>query len=81
MKDTIREIYVMEVQKAEKDDISEWEQEMVLSVLERVKDKLEAQEYEEIRDKAFQIASIGEEAGFIRGFIYAFRLFTECLAG
>lgn len=35
----------MEVQKAEKDDIGEWEQEMVLSALEGVKEKMDAQEY------------------------------------
>ena len=45
MKEKIREIYTMEVQKAEKDDIGEWEQEMVLSALEGVKEKMDAQEY------------------------------------
>ena len=80
MKEKIREIYTMEVQKAEKDDIGEWEQEMVLSALEGVKEKMDAQEYGAIRDKAFIIAAIGEEVGFTRGFIYAFRLFSECLA-
>lgn len=34
-------------------------------------------DYAEYRDKAFLIASAGEEAGFVRGFRYAFRLCME----
>lgn len=80
MKERIRELYSTEVQNAEKDDIDLWEQEMILSALTELKDKLSEQEYEIIRDKAFLFASIGQEAGFIRGFIYAFRLVTDCLS-
>lgn len=35
------------------------------------------QAYGEYRDKAFRIAEAGEEAGFCRGFRYAFKLFLE----
>lgn len=35
-------------------------------------------EYEEYRDRAFLIALIAEEGGFIKGFKYAVRLMSEC---
>ncbi|MBA2214187.1 hypothetical protein [Sellimonas intestinalis] len=38
----------------------------------------EWKEEKELRDLAFRFAEAGEEAGFVRGFRYAFQLFNEC---
>lgn len=51
----------------------------VLLILESLQKKISNNEYEKIRDKAFEIASVGEEARFVRRFKYAFHLLTECM--
>lgn len=79
MKEQIREIYAHQVQKEGKDAVSLWEQETVLEAIRDLNGRIPEGEYEKIRDKVFTVASIGEEAGFVMGFIYAVRLFTECL--
>lgn len=38
-------------------------------------------EFEAYRDQFFLAASIGEEAGFVKGFTYAVALMAECLTG
>ena len=79
MKEQIREIYAQQSQKKKKDVVNSWEKETVLEAIQELKGSIPEAEYEKIRDKAFALASIGEEAGFIMGFIYAARLFKECL--
>lgn len=37
------------------------------------------QEYECYQDEIFLAASVAEENGFVNGFKYAFRLFSECI--
>ncbi|MBM6667764.1 hypothetical protein H6A64_07950 [Lacrimispora saccharolytica] len=39
---------------------------------------MDTQEFEKYRDKLFEAAFIGEEAGFIKGFKYAVLLLAEC---
>ena len=39
---------------------------------------VDTQEFEKYRDRLFEAASIGEEAGFIKGFKYAVLLLMEC---
>lgn len=39
---------------------------------------VDTQEFEKYRDRLFEAASIGEEAGFIKGFQYAVLLLVEC---
>lgn len=39
---------------------------------------MDTQEFEKYRNKLFEAASIGEEAGFIKGFKYAVLLLVEC---
>ena len=39
---------------------------------------MEPLEYEQYRNKLFQVASIAEEAGFVKGFRYAVLLMAEC---
>lgn len=43
-----------------------------------ITDGKESQEYEKYRDEFLLAASAAEENGFVKGFKYAFRLFTEC---
>lgn len=70
---------MLQIQKDEKNDLSLWEKETVLDAMQKLKDSISVEEYEKMRDKAFMFASIGEEAGFVMGFTYAVRLFTQCL--
>lgn len=79
MKEQIREIYAHQIQKEGKGAVSLWEQETVLEAIRDLSGRIPEGEYEKLRDKVFTAASIGEEAGFVMGFIYAVRLFTECL--
>lgn len=53
--------------------------EEILVLLKEEERRLNRQEYERYRDKAFLVASVAEESGFKRGFQYAFQLFVECI--
>ena len=76
----IREIYCELIKDVtDEDKISIWLRKEVTGLLQGEKDGMEKQEYEKYRDKAFLFASAGEEAGFVRGFRYAFGLFIECM--
>ncbi len=79
MKEQIREIYAQQIQKDKKGAVNLWEKETVLETIQDLKGSIPEEEYEKVRDKAFVLASIGEEAGFVMGFVYAARLFKECL--
>lgn len=48
------------------------------TLLKEFETETNAKEYERYRDELFLAASVAEENGFVKGFIYAFRLFTEC---
>lgn len=39
----------------------------------------ESRRFEGIRDKTLLVTCMAEENGFVMGFKYAFRLFTECM--
>lgn len=78
MNEEIRKLYAGLIPD-EQDHIGLLLRNEVLKILQAEKDKMDEQEYEKIRDRAFYIASAGEEAGFVRGFRYAFRLFAECI--
>lgn len=76
----IREIYCELIKDmTDEDEINMWLRKEVTDLLKNEKDGMERQEYEKYRDKVFLFASAGEEAGFIRGFRYAFGLFMECI--
>lgn len=75
----IREIYNNLMQNKETDEVSRLLRTEVLNMITSEKEKMQKSEYELYRDKAFDIAATGEEAGFIRGFRYAFELFLEVL--
>ena len=51
----------------------------ILELLGEDEKRMDASEYGYYRDRLFQIASMAEESGFVRGFRYAFRLFLECM--
>ena len=40
--------------------------------------EIEEGEFKKIRDIAFMIGGAGEENGFVKGFKYAYQLFSEC---
>lgn len=42
------------------------------------KTEMEWEKYEKCRDKAFSVASMAGESGFVLGFRYAFTLLMEC---
>lgn len=76
----IRKIYCELIKDmTDEDEISKWLRKEVTDLLQSEKGEMEKQEYEKYRDKAFLFASAGEEAGFVRGFRYAFGLFMECM--
>ncbi len=76
----IREIYCELIKDmTDVDEISMWLRKELTDLLQSERGEMEKQEYEKYRDKAFLFAAAGEEAGFIRGFRYAFRLFAECI--
>ncbi|MFR9145542.1 MAG: hypothetical protein ACLVJ4_02800 [Mediterraneibacter sp.] len=79
MKKQIREIYAQQIQKGEKSALNLWKEEAVFEAIQDLKNSIPEDKYEKVRDKAFTLAAIGEETGFVKGFIYAVRLFAECL--
>lgn len=60
------------------DEINQDIQREIEGLLKEENKRMDWQEYEEYRDRAFLIASIAEEGGFIKGFKYAVRLMSEC---
>lgn len=48
------------------------------TLLKEFETETNSKEYERYRDELFLAASAAEENGFVKGFIYAFRLFAEC---
>lgn len=74
----IQEIYKNLVRDMEEDEISRALKKEVLELLGDSGDYPDMKAYEKCRDGAFAIAGAGEEAGFYRGFRYAFQLFMEC---
>ena len=80
MDKAIKDLYYATLQeRADGDKLNSSMKEEILKLLREEEKLLEKQKYEEYRDKVFRVASIAEEAGFIRGVKYAFRLFAECL--
>lgn len=61
------------------DKISKKTQEEIQVLLKDKEGTMEEQEYECYRDEIFLAASAAEENGFVNGFKYAFRLFSECI--
>lgn len=51
----------------EEDEISLKLKKEIIQLLQEEKGKMECYDYDKFRDKAFVIASAGEEAGFVRG--------------
>ena len=81
MDSMVRKLYSMELEN--QDQVDGLDEEMrveVKAILEKNKAFISS-ENEHGRageDLAFAIAELGEEAGFVRGFKCAFRLFMEC---
>ena len=61
------------------DKISRKTQEEIQALLKDKKETMEEQEYECYLDEILLAASAAEENGFVSGFKYAFRLFSECV--
>lgn len=75
--DRIKEIYKSILQGTEEmrkqRDIVEKEIEIIL-----MEEKTKKSEYENSRDRYYQVAMLAEEGGFILGFQYAVQLMREC---
>lgn len=80
MEQLIRSLYAKTIHdKSTIEKIDRDMQEEILSILKDEEKQLEDEKYEKLRDAAFLIASAAEENGFVKGFRYAFRLFSECI--
>ena len=76
----IEKIYTWMLQEISPDDKTAQElKEAVLDYLEVARGSMGEQELEVYKDRAFHIAALGEEGGFVKGFKYGFRLCLECL--
>ena len=75
MDSMIKKLYV-NLMKGKKELFEQEYREEILNMLEKGGEKKGRQEYE---DMAFLIAAMAEENGFVKGFRYAFYLFTECI--
>lgn len=72
----MRELYRSGIESQPPDSVSEKERADILRIIDTF--GIEGNEkYFEVRDKAFQFAQVGEEAGFIRGFKLAMELGRE----
>ena len=56
------------------DEINQDIQKEIADLLKEEEKQMSWQDYEGVRDRAFQIALIGEEGGFIKGFKFAVSL-------
>lgn len=76
----ISELYMMETEKEDNQDDEIIRQE-IRQFLEKngISISAEKKTGKSSEDLAFNLAEIGEEIGFIRGFKCAFRLFMECM--
>lgn len=72
----MRELYRSGIESQLPDSVSETERTDILRIIDTI--GIEGNEkYFEVREKAFEFAQIGEEAGFIRGFKLAMELSRE----
>ena len=75
----IREIYRCLIQDTKyMEELNREVEKKINQIVKAEKTEMDNQRFEEYRDKFFLAASIGEEAGFIKGFRYAVALFAEC---
>ncbi len=76
----IRELYSRIVCKdCNGDKISQEIKDEIAVLLKNRKGKMDNQEYGQYQDELSFIASAAEESGFVKGFQFAFRLFTEVI--
>lgn len=79
MNGKIKEIYNTMIQRTKfTDGTSRDMEKKIKELLKEEESRMESLEYEQYRGKLFQVASIAEEAGFIKGFRYAALLMAEC---
>lgn len=76
MESIVRKTYQALREEITDDGINRQLEKDIEKILEKVNG--EWKEEKELRDLAFSFAEAGEEAGFVRGFRYAFQLFNEC---
>lgn len=74
----IRKLYetIVSAEDFKQDSIDE---ELRKEIKEFLKEHYVNQNNVNVESVAFSLAEIGEEAGFVRGFKYAFRLLSECV--
>ena len=78
----IREIYACLIQDTKyMEELRREVEKKINQIVKIEKTEMDNQRFEDYRDKFFLAASIGEEAGFIKGFKYAVALLTECFPG
>lgn len=76
----IRNLYLnMRKKENSKDIISKEFQKEIVEMLIDEMEEIKGAEFEKICDVAFMIGGAGEENGFVKGFKYAYQLFSECI--
>lgn len=67
------------LEKGCKERMSKKTQEEVCSLLREKEGQMKEQDYRYYQEEVFLAVSVSEENGFVDGFRYAFRLFSECI--
>lgn len=77
---TIRTLYSQCIESLTSHDAIEQSLQADLQThLQELKLELPDPEYQLLKNRAVAFAELGQEAGFVRGFKVAFRLFVECM--
>ena len=76
----IRELYKnLGKETSEKEKLSPEIKAELEETLDKMKKHLDEEAYEQCRDGIYLSVLAAEEDGFVKGFKYAFRLFSECV--
>ena len=79
MDDRIRSLYVRTVQEENQGEKISKKTLKAVNDLLKEREQGESRTGEELAEKVLLAACVAEENGFVMGFKYAFRLFTECV--
>ena len=77
----VRDLYANMIKKQDAEEKIEYIlHEKISEVLSDYEKQMSNQEYKKMLENVYLTAIMAEETGFEKGFKYAFRLFTECIA-
>ena len=77
----VRDLYADMIKKQDAEEKIEYIlHEKISELLSDYEEQMSNQEYKKMLENVYLAAIMAEETGFKKGFKYAFRLFTECIA-